>query len=101
MGDVLAVPDSLAVRLLDDSRVVEAPRLSNVRRLQVGSHNHPILLSAQRGRPAMTHWKYAVRDRRVQAFHHFPGGSVAPQSCLRGDSAVAPMLVLCLSVFIP
>jgi len=46
VGDVLAVPDSLAVRPPDDRGVVEASRLLNVRRLQVGSHN-PILLSAQ------------------------------------------------------
>jgi len=43
MRDVLAVPDSLAVRVLDHCGEVEAPRLLNVRRLQVGSHN-PILL---------------------------------------------------------
>lgn len=53
MRDVLAVPDFLAVRLLDHSGVVEAPRLLNVRRVQVGSHK-PILLQAQRGRPPMT-----------------------------------------------
>src|SRR6266849_7256634 len=45
VGYVLAVPDSPAVRLLDHRRVVEAPRLLNVRRLQVVSHNH-VLLSA-------------------------------------------------------
>ncbi len=51
MGDVLATPDSLAVRLLEDCRVVEAPRLLNVRRLQVGSH---IIHSAPRERNSRT-----------------------------------------------
>jgi hypothetical protein len=50
VGDVLAVPDPLAVRLLNHCRVVEAPRLLNVGRFQVGSHE-PILLSARRSRP--------------------------------------------------
>jgi hypothetical protein len=43
MGDVLAVPDSLAVRLLDHGGVVEATLLLNARRLQVESHK-PIVL---------------------------------------------------------
>ena len=48
MGYVLAVPDSPAVRLLDHRRVVEAPRLLNVRRLQVLSHNHILLSSPKK-----------------------------------------------------
>ncbi len=71
MGYVLAVPDSLAVRLLDHRRVVEAPRLLNIRRLQVVSHNH-ILLSAQRSRPPMTLCKHAARDMRIPTVHSFP-----------------------------
>jgi hypothetical protein len=71
VGYVLAVPDSPAVRLLDHRRVVEAPRLLNVRRLQVVSHNH-ILLSAQRSRPPMTLCKHAARDRRIPTVHSFP-----------------------------
>ena len=51
VSDVFAAPDPLAVRLLDHCRVVEAPRLLNVGRLQVGSHE-PILLSAQRSGPS-------------------------------------------------
>ncbi len=71
MGYVLAVPDSPAVLLLDHRRVVEAPRLLNVRRLQVVSHNH-ILLSGQRNRPPMTLCKHAARDRRLRTVHSFP-----------------------------
>ena len=67
VGDVLAIPDSLAVRLLDHRCVVEAPRLLNVRRLQVRSH---ITHSAprERNRPPMTDREHAdctirTRDR--------------------------------------
>jgi hypothetical protein len=35
--------------------------LLNVRRMQVETHN-PILLSAQRSRPPMTHWRNAALD---------------------------------------
>src|SRR5712692_2653167 len=38
VSDVLAAPDFLAVPVLDHCRVVGAPRLLNVSRLQVGSH---------------------------------------------------------------
>ena len=65
---MLAVPDTLAVRLLDDRRVVEAPCLLNVRRLQVETHN-PILLSAQRSRPPTT---FAATKGRHAAARHFP-----------------------------
>jgi hypothetical protein len=44
--DVLAAPDSLAVRLLDHGGVVEAPSLLNACRLQVVSHE-PIVLHAK------------------------------------------------------
>lgn len=66
MGNVLAAPDSLAVRLLDHCRVVEAARLLNVRGLQVGSH---ITHSAPRERqhPPMTLWKHAEGEIRLPA----------------------------------
>jgi hypothetical protein len=76
VGDVLAAPDSLAIRLLNHCRVVEATRLLNVRRLQVGSHE-PILLYAQGSRtpagqsqalmPSRLLDRYMLRPQRVSA----------------------------------
>ena len=61
VGDVLAAPDSLAVRPLDDCREIEAPRLLNVRRLEVGSH---IIHSAprERNRPPKTGLETCQRE---------------------------------------
>ncbi len=86
MGYVLAVPDSPAVRLLDHRRVVEAPRLLNVRRLQVVSHNH-ILLSAKEADRRRLSGGMPLGTGVLKPSIHSPGGSVAPQSCLRGASA--------------
>ncbi len=86
VGYVLAVPDSPAVRLLDHRRVVEAPRLLNVRRLQVVSHNHILLSAKEADRRRLTG---AMQLRTcVEAVHSFPWKiSRAAIPCLRGASA--------------
>lgn len=61
VGDVLATPDSLAVRLLDHCRVVEASRQLNVGRFQFGSHTTHSA-PRERNRPPMTVWKRAERE---------------------------------------